>query len=122
MKGLGKRLSTARKAAGYTVTEAAELLNVCVSTITYWEKERHEPGLDTLHAIADLYGTTVSSLIRPLAPHSEPALATIHEAARLLSNEINTDKVLELVDRIKLGASAMLKEKRRRCLAEEDDD
>lgn len=122
MKGLGRRLATARKAAGYSQTDAAELINVSFSTIGCWERDRSEPGLDNLHRLADLYGVAAADLIRKATPNDESPLGVIHEAARLLSVETGTDKILELVDRIKLGAAALLKEKRMRCLAVDDED
>lgn len=122
MKGLGERLRAARRAAGYTQVEAAEVLHVHVSTITFYEKDRHEPNLDTLYKLADLYATSVAEILRPINPSVEPVLDQIHDAARLLGMARDTDTILDLMDRLKMNVLALLKEKRERFAAATPDD
>lgn len=112
MKGLGVRLRTARRAAEFSQTEVADTMGLSVSTITGWEKNRSEPGLEALFRLADLYGTSVAEILRPLGPNASTALERIHEAANMLSVATDTDRILELMESLRHGVIDFLNEKR----------
>lgn len=111
MEGFGKRLERARMAAGFTKTYVAKRMCISISTIFGWENDRSEPCLDMLYRLADLYGTTVAKILKPLDPREEPALENIHRDAHLLSATADTDVILNLVERIRLNTANLLKEK-----------
>lgn len=112
MKGLGVRLRTARRAAEFSQTEVADAMGLSISTIAGWEKNRSEPGLEALFRLADLYGTSVTEILRPLGPNASTAIERIHETANMLSVAIDTDRILELMESLRHGVIDFLSEKR----------
>jgi phage repressor protein C with HTH and peptisase S24 domain len=50
--GLGFRIATARKAAGYNQTELGEAIGLTRSAVSQWESETTEPATDNLRSIA----------------------------------------------------------------------
>ncbi|WP_217352456.1 helix-turn-helix domain-containing protein [Candidatus Viridilinea mediisalina] len=77
---LGRRLRTARFAAGLTVREAAARAGLPGHTqLVRYENGRAQPPLERLAALASAYGTTLSAL---LALHDEAvALIAVIERA-----------------------------------------
>src|SRR4051812_10721106 len=59
---LGRRIQTARKAAGLTQEQLAETADVNVKTIRGVEQGRSEPELATMRRIAQALGTSVDDL------------------------------------------------------------
>ncbi len=55
-----------RKNNGYTQEDVAEKLGVSRQTVAKWERGEAQPDLDNCIALADLYETTVDSLVRDL--------------------------------------------------------
>lgn len=112
MKGLGARLHRARRSCGMSQREAAGRLSVCISTICGWERDRSEPGFDMLYRIAELYGTTVSSLLRPLYPGNVVAIRQIRELGKQLTVANDTDDIAELAERLRLLVGELYEQKR----------
>lgn len=63
MQGYGKRISSLRKARGWSQSELAEKLSVEQPTIQRWEKEAREPSLAKLTDLAQLFGVTIGGLL-----------------------------------------------------------
>lgn len=61
---LGVRLRQLRTRAGLTQPELAELLDTKSNRISDWEIGKHTPTLRLLRKIAEVYGITVSGLLR----------------------------------------------------------
>lgn len=59
---LGENLQKLRKAKGLSQEEVAQALFVSRQTISKWETNKAEPGVDNLKALADLYGVTLDQL------------------------------------------------------------
>jgi transcriptional regulator with XRE-family HTH domain len=57
------KLKQARKDAGYTQKDVANLLNMKQSTIASYEIGRTEPDIETLGKLADFYEVTTDWLI-----------------------------------------------------------
>lgn len=119
MEGLGKRLELARRTAGFTQTDVAKRMCVSISTIHCWENDKNEPCLEALYGLANLYGTTIVKILKPLDLNKESALENIHEAARLLSATTDTDVILDLVEKIRRNTAYFLKEKYQEFMADE---
>ena len=58
-----QKLSQARKNAGYTQRQVAEILNLKQSTIAGYEIGRTQPDIETLGKLADFYCVSVDWLI-----------------------------------------------------------
>ena len=59
----GKRVKLARKKAGYTQSQLAELIDVSVNHISAIERGVYETRVDTLKGMADVLGTTTDYLV-----------------------------------------------------------
>ena len=53
-----------RKQNGYTQEDVAEKIGVSRQTVAKWERGEAQPDLDSCIALADMYETTVDSLVR----------------------------------------------------------
>lgn len=91
--GVGARLRTARRAAGYTQKQLAEALGVESITVSRWERGVTVPSLLRLRRVAEITETTVSDLVRA------PDAATGH-AAELAALREELAETRELVDRV----------------------
>lgn len=68
---LGKRLSQVRKEKGMTQAELASLLYVTDKTISSWELDRTEPGLEMLIKLSEILDCSVGYLIYGDNPKSD---------------------------------------------------
>jgi transcriptional regulator with XRE-family HTH domain len=91
--GVGARLRTARRSAGFTQRQLAEQLGVESITVSRWERGVTTPSLPRLRRIAELTETTVSDLVR------SPDAQTTH-GAELAALREELAETRELVDRI----------------------
>lgn len=58
-----QKLIEARKKAGYTQRQVAEVLKISKSTIASYETSRTQPDIETLGKLADFYAVSVDWLI-----------------------------------------------------------
>ena len=58
-----QKLTEARKQAGYTQRQVAEILKISKSTIASYEVGRTQPDIETLGRLADFYCVSVDWLI-----------------------------------------------------------
>lgn len=58
-----QKLAQARKDAGYTQRQVAELLNMKQGTIASYEVGRTQPDIETLGKLADFYCVSIDWLI-----------------------------------------------------------
>lgn len=57
------KLKAARVNAGYTQSEAADLLNIGRTTIQNYESYKTKPSIELATKMAELYGLTVNDII-----------------------------------------------------------
>ena len=60
----GKNLQALRLSENLSQRELGNRLGVCNQTVSFWESGRHEPDLDTLLKIAELFQVTVDYLLK----------------------------------------------------------
>lgn len=60
---LGENLQRLRKARGLSQDEVAEKLFLTRQSVSKWENDGAEPGIENLKALARLYGVTVDDLV-----------------------------------------------------------
>ncbi|MBM6683283.1 helix-turn-helix domain-containing protein [Collinsella intestinalis] len=65
---IGARIREHRAAAGMKQDELAQACFVSRQTISNWERNRTLPDIESLKAIAGIFGTTVDALIGDDAP------------------------------------------------------
>lgn len=63
MKQIGKNLKKHRMAKGMTQDQLAEQLSVTRQAISNWETGKTQPGIETITALAAVFGITVEELI-----------------------------------------------------------
>ena len=63
MQDLNIKLAMLRKERGYTQEQLSDFLNLTRSAISNYELGLNEPSLDTMVAIADLYGVSLDWLM-----------------------------------------------------------
>lgn len=101
-EAFGRRLSDARKRAGYTQQELGEALGFSLQTVSAWEQGRREPNLATLVKISKALGIGTSELL-PFA--DEPVevldlrtlsrqLGTLRRDHYRLVDQLTTDGIL----------------------------
>ncbi len=73
MASIGAKIRNARKEAGLTQVELAKKTSLSRSYIGDIEKDRYNPSVATLQAIADATGVPVESILGNSAPASPPA-------------------------------------------------
>ena len=59
----GERVSELRKDKGLKQKDIATLLNVAVSTVSNYETDSHEPDMENLGKLADLFGVSTDYLL-----------------------------------------------------------
>lgn len=62
MNGLGARIAAARRNADLNQTTLARRLGVTQTAVSYWERDRREPSLEDLIALARELGVTLAHL------------------------------------------------------------
>jgi transcriptional regulator with XRE-family HTH domain len=60
---MGTRIAALRKAAGMNQTQLAKLLKISPSAVGMYEQGRREPSVDTLAAIAGIFGVSIDFLV-----------------------------------------------------------
>ena len=60
---LGERICNARQAAGLTLNLASHLAGVKASTLRDWERDRSEPRVNKLVALAGIFGVSPTHLL-----------------------------------------------------------
>ena len=63
VEGFASKLAQARKDAGYTQRQVAEILKISKSTIASYEIGRTQPDIETLGLLADFYCVSTDWLI-----------------------------------------------------------
>ena len=63
MPEYGKYFRRCRLAAGIKQTTAAKLLGVAQSAISQYENDKHEPTLDIVVRMTEVYGCTLDDLL-----------------------------------------------------------
>ena len=79
---LGENLQNLRKEAGLSQEQVAQQLFVSRQTVSKWENNQAEPGVENLKALAGLYGVTLDRLVgmEPPPPLQSEAVQAEPEA------------------------------------------
>lgn len=89
---LGARIAALRKAAGMNQSQLADRLKISPSAVGMYEQGRREPALDTLVALANVFGVSIDYLVTG-RPASEAEQQTLNDL--LLDRVATTDTRLD---------------------------
>ena len=87
MSSLGQRIKLARKAAGLTQVQLAEMTKLSRSHIGAIEIDKYDPSLGTLNLIADALEVSVASLIEENVQDKKVKEKTLLEGFRNLNDQ-----------------------------------
>ncbi len=73
---LGERICNARQEAGLTLSLASHLAGVKTSTLRDWERDRSEPRVNKLVALAGIFGVSPTHLLAEEGDANNPAVVT----------------------------------------------
>lgn len=73
---LGERLHNARQEAGLTLSLASHLAGVKPSTLRDWERDRSEPRVNKLVALAGIFGVSPTHLMAEEGNSNNPVAVT----------------------------------------------
>ena len=73
---LGERICNARQAAGLTLNLASHLAGVKASTLRDWERDRSEPRVNKLVALAGIFGASTTHLLAEEGNSNNPVVVT----------------------------------------------
>ena len=73
---LGERICKARQAAGLTLNLASHLAGVKASTLRDWERDRSEPRVNKLVALAGIFGVSPTHLLAEEGNSNNPVVVT----------------------------------------------
>ena len=73
---LGERICNARQKAGLTISLASHLVGVKSSTLRDWERDRSEPRVNKLVALAGIFGVSPTHLLAEEGNSSNPFVVT----------------------------------------------
>ena len=73
---LGERICNARQAAGLTLNLASHLAGVKASTLRDWERDRSEPRVNRLVALAGIFGVSPTHLLAEEGNSNNPVVVT----------------------------------------------
>jgi len=100
---IGKRISKIRKEKGITQAELADLLYVTNKTISSWESERTEPGLEMLIKLSEILDCSIGYLVYGENPKSnietEIKIKIIEKEYKFLDEYMKKNAVLEKENR-----------------------
>ena len=89
---LGPRIAALRRSAGYSQAELAQKLKISPSAVGMYEQGRREPSVETLAALAEVFGVSIDYLVtgRPDSDREQQSVEKI-----LLDRVAVTDQRLE---------------------------
>lgn len=59
-KSLGEKIKDARQSCGFTQEKLGDLIGTSKQNISMWEKDRHQPDIDTLENMAEAFNVPFS--------------------------------------------------------------
>ena len=119
MNTLGSRLTALRKEKGLTQEQLAEKLGFTNQSVSKWENDINAPDISILIMLADLYDTTVDSLLgrekQPIVSTTTKNIDNLILKIKILSNDndkVNINLPFSLVKVfVKDGNLSVLKDK-----------
>ena len=82
---LGERICNARQAAGLTLNLASHLAGVKASTLRDWERDRSEPRVNKLVALAGIFGVSPTHLLAEEGNSNNPVVVTKGRHERVMA-------------------------------------
>ncbi len=87
LEDFGKRVKKARKKAGYTQSQLAEMVDVSVNHISAIERGVYETRIDTLKKLSIVLGASTDYLIFGTPDEQGPLSKAVSKANRLSEND-----------------------------------
>ena len=82
---LGERICNARQKAGLTLSLASQLAGVKASTLRDWERDRSEPRVNKLVALAGIFGVSPTHLLAEEGDSNNPAVVTTGRHEKIMA-------------------------------------
>ena len=82
---LGERIHNAREEAGLTLNLASHLAGVKASTLRDWERDRSEPRVNKLVALAGIFGVSPTYLLAEEGNSNNPTIVTKGRHEKLMA-------------------------------------
>jgi transcriptional regulator with XRE-family HTH domain len=82
---LGERICNARQGAGLTLSLASHLTGVKASTLRDWERDRSEPRVNKLVALAGIFGVSPTHLLAEEGDSNNPVVVTKGRHEKVMS-------------------------------------
>ena len=111
---LGERIHNARQEAGLTLNLAAHLAGVKPSTLRDWERDRSEPRVNKLVALAGIFGVSPTHLLAEEGNSVNPVAVTKGRNEKILAqlksemSEIEAQQK-QLTKRLRVAATLLAK-------------
>ncbi len=83
---LGERIHNARQEAGLTLNLASHLAGVKASTLRDWERDRSEPRVNKLVALAGIFGVSPTHLLAEEGNSNNPTIVTKGRHEKLMAS------------------------------------
>lgn len=82
---LGERIHNARQESGLTLNLASHLAGVKPSTLRDWERDRSEPRVNKLVALAGIFGVSPTHLMAEVGNSNNPVVVTKGRNEKILA-------------------------------------
>ena len=85
-------LKILRESKGYTQQQLSEMIGVSQQTLQKYETQKHEPDIESLKKLADIFGVTVDYLVGHTAKGEDPNYAISESEFLIIENFRKLDK------------------------------
>lgn len=89
---MANNLKILRESKGYTQQQLSEMIGVSQQTLQKYEAQIHEPDIESLKKLADIFGVSVDYLIDHNALGSDPNYAISENEFLIIENYRKLDK------------------------------
>ena len=85
-------LKILRESKGYTQQQLSEMIGVSQQTLQKYETQKHEPDIESLKKLADIFGVTVDYLVGHTSKGEDPNYAISESEFLIIENFRKLDK------------------------------
>lgn len=85
-------LKILRESKGYTQQQLSEMIGVSQQTLQKYETQKHEPDIESLKKLADIFGVTVDYLVGHTAAGEDPNYGISESEFLIIENFRKLDK------------------------------
>lgn len=95
----GERIRQRRELAGLTQKQLGAKLGVDGSTVSHWESEMHDPPVEALRAMREIFGVTIDWLVAATntPPPQTVNVTRIQRAVKMLGGPVGVEAALRNV-------------------------